>query len=88
MFRVGVANGTRINGVGVGWIDDDAVDVPSLFKPHPFPGGATVDGFIDTLTQTDGVTWVTFTRSYPNGSRIGLLYRNGTDIEYGLLVEY
>ena len=67
MFCIWIANGTCINGIGVGRIYDDAVDITGFLKPHLFPALAAVDGLVHPFSKADRVSRVAFTCSYPNG---------------------
>ena len=79
MFSPWRPNGSYVNGVGVGGVDNHSVDVPGFFQAHGFPTFSAIQGFVDAITSVQTVSRVTFACPHPNDGWIGLLDGHGTD---------
>ena len=87
MLCIRIANGTHIYGIGIGGINNYAVNAYRIIEAHFFPTATTVKGAIQTGTEVERIARIALSSAHPYYLWVALLNSDGSDILEGLVIE-
>ena len=78
---------TDKNSVGIIRVNDDAVNGTGFFQSHQLPGFSCIEGSVHAITHIEGVSWISFSGSYPDDIWVFLIDGNSADRVHAFLIK-